>query len=110
MEIPTARPQSAYLQVSDKHAFDWALVSCAAAATVEQGRLRGPRVALGCISPVPHQVEAANQFLEGKTLDESTVAQAADLVLKGAQVLAQNGYKVPLAHALIRRALLQLKG
>jgi xanthine dehydrogenase YagS FAD-binding subunit len=109
VEIPTTRRQSAYLQISDKHAFDWALVSCAAAATVEQGKLRGPRVALGCISPVPHQVEAANRFLDGKTLDESTVAQAADMVLKGAQPFSGNGYKVPLAHALVRRALLQLK-
>jgi xanthine dehydrogenase YagS FAD-binding subunit len=110
VEIPTARRQSAYLQVSDKHAFDWALVSCAAAATVTEGLLRQPRVAVGCISPVPHQVEAASQFLEGKTLDESTVSQAADLVLKGAQPHSQNGYKVPIAHTLIRRALLQLKG
>jgi xanthine dehydrogenase YagS FAD-binding subunit len=109
VEIPTTRRKSSYLQVSDKHAFDWALVSCAAAATVEEGRLRGPRVALGCISPLPHQVEAANRFLDGKSLDESTVTQAADLVLKGAQPLAHNGYKVPIAHALIRRALLQLK-
>jgi xanthine dehydrogenase YagS FAD-binding subunit len=110
VEIPTTRRQSAYLQVSDKHAFDWALVSCAAAATVADGRLRQPRVALGCISPVPHQVEAANQFLEGKALDEPTASQAADLVLKGAQPLAHNGYKVAISHALIRRALLQLKG
>ena len=34
VEIPTARSRSAYLQVSDKHTFDWALVSCAAAANV----------------------------------------------------------------------------
>ena len=109
VEIPTTRRQSAYLQISDKHAFDWALVSCAAAATIEGGRLRRPRVALGCISPVPHQVEAANQFLEGKALDEPNVSQAADMILKGAQPLDHNGYKVPLAHTLIRRALLQLK-
>jgi xanthine dehydrogenase YagS FAD-binding subunit len=72
-------------------------------------RLRRPRVALGCISAVPHQVEAANQFLEGKALDEPNASQAADMILKGAQPLDHNGYKVPLAHTLIRRALLQLK-
>ena len=51
VEIPTARAQSVYLQVSDKHAFDWALVSCAAAAKVAGGKLSQPRVAVGCISP-----------------------------------------------------------
>ena len=110
IEIPTARRRSAYLQASDKHAFDWALVSCAAAANVAGGKLSQPRVALGCISPVPHQVQAANDFLDGKTLDDATASQAADLILKGAQAHEHNGYKVPLAHALIRRTLLKLKG
>ena len=110
IEIPTARRRSAYLQASDKHAFDWALVSCAAAANVVDGKLSQPRVALGCISPVPHQVQAANDFLDGKTLDDATASQAADLILKGAQPQEHNGYKVPLAHALIRRTLLKLKG
>jgi xanthine dehydrogenase YagS FAD-binding subunit len=110
VEIPTARTHSAYMQVSEKHAFDWSLVSCAAAGKVSGGKISQPRVALGCISPVPHQVKAANDFLEGKTLDEATVAQAADLILKDAQPLEHNGYKVPIAHALIRRTLLQLKG
>ena len=110
VEIPTARSRSAYLQVSDKHAFDWALVSCAAAAEVAGGKLKSPRVALGSISPVPHQVEAANNFLDGKTLDDATASQAADMILKDAKPLAHNAYKVPLAHALIRRTLLKLKG
>ncbi len=110
VEIPTARSRSAYLQVSDKHAFDWALVSCAAAAEITAGQLKSPRVALGSISPVPHQVQAANDFLDGKTLDDDTASKAADLMLAGAKPLEHNGYKVPLAHALIRRTLLKLKG
>jgi xanthine dehydrogenase YagS FAD-binding subunit len=110
VEIPTVRSRSAYLQVSDKHAFDWALVSCAAAAEVVDGKLKSPRVALGSISPVPHQVEAANSFLDGKTLDDATASQAADMILAGATPLEHNGYKVPMAHALIRRTLLKLKG
>jgi len=110
VEIPTARNRSAYLQVSDKHTFDWALVSCAAAANETDGKLSQPRVALGSISPVPHQVEAANNFLDGKSLDDDTVSQAADLILKDAKPLEHNAYKVPMAHALIRRTLLKLKG
>jgi xanthine dehydrogenase YagS FAD-binding subunit len=110
VEIPAMRRRSAYLQASDKHAFDWALVSCAAAADVADGKLKSPRVAVGSISPKPHEVAAANEFLEGKTLDEATVAAAADLILKDAKPLEHNAYKVPLAHALIRRTLLQLKG
>jgi xanthine dehydrogenase YagS FAD-binding subunit len=110
VEIPTVRSRSAYMQVSDKHAFDWALVSCAAAANVVDGKLDKPRVAVGSISPVPHQVAAANQFLDGQTLDDNTASQAADMILKEAKPLQHNAYKVPMAHALIRRTLLKLKG
>lgn len=110
VEIPTSRPRSAYMQASDKHTFDWALVSCAAAADVDGGKLKSPRVALGSISPVPHQVEAANAFLDGKELDDAVAGQTADLILKDAKPLEHNGYKVPMAHALIRRTLLKLKG
>ena len=110
VEIPTTRSRSAYMQVSDKHTFDWALVSCSAAAEVVDGKLKSPRVALGSISPVPHQVAAANSFLEGRVLDDATASQAADLILQDAKPLEHNAYKVPLAHTLIRRTLLKLGG
>ena len=110
VEIPTTRSRSAYMQISDKHAFDWALVSCAAAAEVVDGKLKSPRVALGSISNVPHEVAAANEFLDGKILDDATATQAADLILKDAKPLEHNAYKMPMAHALIRRTLLKLKG
>ncbi|MDB6015799.1 MAG: molybdopterin dehydrogenase FAD-binding [Pedosphaera sp.] len=108
VEIPTTRTHSAYMQTSEKHEFDWALVSCAAAANITNGKLSNARVALGSISPVPHQVDAANEYLEGKTLDEATVTHAADMILHGAKPHEHNGYKVPMAHALIRRTLLKL--
>ncbi len=111
VEVPLLRTRSAYLQASEKHAFDWALVSCAAATGIDGGKMKGPRIALGSISPMPHQAEAANTFLEGKplALDDATATQAADLLLKEAQPLEHNGYKVPIALALVRRALLQLQ-
>jgi xanthine dehydrogenase YagS FAD-binding subunit len=108
VQVPAKRMRSAYRQVSERKEFDWALVSCAAAANVANGVIRDARVALGSISPVPHMVEAAHTFLEGKPLNDATVAQAADLILKGARPFSQNGYKVPLARALICRTLLAL--
>jgi xanthine dehydrogenase YagS FAD-binding subunit len=109
VQIPHRERKSAYLQVSDRASFDWALVSCAAAAKVDGGKLSQVRIVLGQVSPVPYQVRSANEFLEGKTLTDEAASQAADLVLKEAKPVAQNGYKVPLAHALIRRALARLK-
>ena len=109
VEVPVQNQRSAYLQMSAKSEFDWALVSCAAAGRLEAGKLRKVRVVMGAIANVPHQVEAANRFLEGKALDESSADKAADILLEKPHLFSDNGYKLPIARALIRRTLLQLK-
>src|SRR5882672_3724265 len=109
VELPSEQRRSAYLQMSAKSEFDWALVSCAAAAKVAGNKLSQPRVVLGAVSNVPYQVEEANKFLEGKELTEETAAKAAEMILEKASVQSDNGYKIPIAQTLIRRTLLQLK-
>jgi xanthine dehydrogenase YagS FAD-binding subunit len=109
VEIPVRQHRSAYLQVSEKSSFDWALVSCAAAGKVDGGRISQARIVLGAVANVPYQVDAANQFLEGKPLDDATFAKAADMVLEKAHAHSENGYKIPMAKALIGRTLNQLK-
>ena len=89
--------------------FDWALVSCAAAGQIEGDKISQGRVVLGAISNVPHQVQAANDLMEGKVLDEALADKVAGAILEKAQPHSGNGYKIPIARALIRRALMQLK-
>jgi len=108
VEVPLAQQRSAYLQVSEKSAFDWALVSCAAAAKVEGGKFSKARIVLGAVSNVPHEVQAANDLLEGKVLDDGLAEKVADLLVAKAHAHSENGYKVPIARALIRRALTSL--
>jgi xanthine dehydrogenase YagS FAD-binding subunit len=106
--VPTARTRSAYRQMSEKREFDWAMVSCAAAGNVTDGKITHARVVLGAVAPVPYMVEEANQYLEGKELNEQSASKAADIILADARPLEHNGYKVPLAHTLIRRTVLAL--
>ena len=100
--------RSTYLQMAEKAAFDWALVSCAAAGRIEGGKLRGVRVALGAVAPIPWLVEEANEYLEGREPTDETATRAADIILRGAEPDAHNAYKIPLARALIRRSLARL--
>jgi xanthine dehydrogenase YagS FAD-binding subunit len=108
IEIPVQKRRSSYLQVSEKSMFDWALVSCAAAAKIEGGKLNQARVVLGAVANVPYQVPAANALLEGKTVDDALAKQVADVLLEKAHALSENGYKIQIARALIRRTLAQL--
>jgi xanthine dehydrogenase YagS FAD-binding subunit len=106
--LPGATGKSAYLQMSEKGDFDWALVSCAVAGKIEDGKISNARIVLGSVAPVPLVCDGAAQSLEGKTLDEKSAAEAANIALEKATPLAHNGYKVPIARTLIRRALLKL--
>jgi xanthine dehydrogenase YagS FAD-binding subunit len=109
VEVPVASRRSCYIQMSEKSDFDWAIVSCAAAAKVDGNKLSQARVVLGAISNVPYQVDAANQFLEGKEINEATTSKAADMILEKPHIHTQNGYKLPIARALIQRTLMRLK-
>ncbi len=109
VEVPAQQRRSSYLQVSEKAMFDWALVSCAAAARIEGDKISQARVALGAISNVPHQSPDANEIMEGKVLDEALADKVAGVLLAKATPHSENGYKIPLARAVIRRTLMQLK-
>jgi xanthine dehydrogenase YagS FAD-binding subunit len=110
VQVPDDGRRSAYLQVSEKASFDWALVSCAAAAKIDGKKLGNVRVVLGAVAPIPYQVQAAHEFLNDKEFSDDLATRASEIILKDASPLAHNGYKVPIAQALIRRTLKQLVG
>ena len=88
VEIPVQNRRSAYhTDQRERPPSIGPLVSCAAAAKVDGGKLSQVKIVLGAVSPVPHQVKAANDFLEGKTLDDAAASKAADLILEKAACL-----------------------
>ncbi len=110
VKIPKTRAKSSYVQFSEKETFDWALVSCSAAANMEGDMLSDLRLYLGVVSPIPHTKAAALRKLEGVRLTESAVEQAAAALLQGADTSEHNRYKVPLAKTAVKRAILALGG
>ena len=109
VELPVQPRRSGYLQASEKTMFDWALVSCAAAGRIEGDKISQARVVLGAVANVPYQVQAANDLMEGKVLDDPLADNVASVILEKAQPHSGNGYKIPIARALIRRTLMQLR-
>jgi xanthine dehydrogenase YagS FAD-binding subunit len=99
---------STYLKAIDRKVWAFALVSVAASIRVAEGCISDASLVLGGVAPVPWRAEAAERILSGAEMSDELVTRAADAALEGAQPLAHNGYKVPLAKALIRRALISL--
>jgi xanthine dehydrogenase YagS FAD-binding subunit len=100
--------RSTYRKAMDRKVWAFALVGVAARVVMEAGRVADARLVLGGVAPVPWRVPDAEAVLAGSALDDQTIERAAEAALAGAIPLARNGYKIPLATALVRRALVDL--
>lgn len=107
IEIPKNNfaANSYYLKVRDRASYAFALVSVAAALEINGGFIRQARIALGGVAPKPWRAEDAERFLVGKKPDASVFQQAAELAVRGAKPLSENGYKVKLAQRSVAKAL-----
>lgn len=98
--------RSVYLKAMDRQAFAFALAAVAAVVRVSpRQRIGHARVVLGGVAPIPWRAHGAERVLLGAEPGERLLRDAADAALEGALPLKGNAFKVPLAKALVRRAL-----
>ncbi len=102
--------RSAYRKLKQKQAFDWPLADVAVAYRDDAGTARDVRIVLGSAAPVPFRSEKAEALVEGKKIDGALAVAAGRAATVGATPLSQNGYKVPLIAAMVRRTLLAAAG
>ena len=102
---PAAGLSSAYLKFKERESFDFALASVAACVWRTEGKVSDARLVLGGVAPIPWRVPNAEKAIVGTTLSRAVCDEAAIAALAGAEPLAHNAYKVPLAKALVVRAL-----
>ena len=97
--------RSHYLKLRDRASYEFALVSVACAAEVEDGRIGRARLALGGVGTVPWRAHAAETALAGATPGDEAFRRAAKAALAGARPREHNAFKVELAQRAIVRAL-----
>jgi xanthine dehydrogenase YagS FAD-binding subunit len=103
--------RSAYLEAREKQSFDWPLVSVAAIVTLDHRRVaRAARIVMGAVAPIPWRTPQAELLIVGSRVNYELATRSADAALAGATPLADNGYKVPIAKTLVRRAILRAAG
>jgi xanthine dehydrogenase YagS FAD-binding subunit len=100
--------RSGYRKVRDRASFSFAVVSVAAALDLEGGTVRDCRIALGGVAHKPWRAARAEEALRGRSASEESFLAAAEAELEWAQPLRDNGFKVPLARAVIARTLTEL--
>jgi xanthine dehydrogenase YagS FAD-binding subunit len=109
-EIRIPRPPAAARQRYEKFTLrkpiDFAVVSVASILMIGNGVCKDARIVLGAVAPAPVRAWSAEEALKGRTVDEDIAAEAAIHALAGASPLKMNGYKVEIAKALVKRAIL----
>lgn len=103
-----AGTRSTYLKAMDRKVWAFALVAVAATLRVTGGRIDDARLVLGGVAPIPWRARAAEHALIGSEAGAAAFARAAEAAFADAEPLRHNAYKVPLAKALVRRALTAL--
>jgi len=100
--------KTAFMKVTQREVYDFAIVSIAVAATVENGVWKDGRVVLSGVAPTPYRATAAEDALRGQTINAAVAKTAADNTLLKARPMSQNAYKVDIAKNLIARAITSL--
>ena len=105
---PPSGASGVYLKAKERQAYDFALVSVAAYAEIEDGVIREARVALGGVAPTPYPARSASDALRGASVDAVDADAIGKLAVEGATPMSDNGYKVRLASGLAARAVRSL--
>jgi xanthine dehydrogenase YagS FAD-binding subunit len=89
----------------ERRVWTFALASVAVVVAAEGDRVQQARLVLGGVANVPRRALAAEAVLAGAPRTPDTIDAAAQSATDGASPLSRNGYKIPLLHGLVRRAL-----
>jgi xanthine dehydrogenase YagS FAD-binding subunit len=97
--------KSHYLKLRDRAQYEFALASAAVVVSMDGGRVKRARIALGGVGTKPWRSREAEEVLEGKAADERNFGAAAEAAMRDAKPLRDNGFKIELAKRALIRAL-----
>jgi len=108
IEVPAqgAGNGSAYLKFRTRQSIDFPIVSVAVVLHRDEKVISDARIVLGALAPIPIRAAKAEEFMKGKELNEEVAASAAEIAIQGVLSLEKNRYKVDVAKALVKRAVL----
>ncbi len=107
---PPGGARSATYEVRYKASHDWPLATASVVLSMNGQTVRGARVVMGSVAPVPWRAPAAETALNGKRVTEEVAIAAADAALMGAKPMTGNAYKVQIARTAVKRAIMKAAG
>ena len=102
--------RSATYEVRFKKSHDWPLAMASAVLSLDGRSVRGARIVMGAVAPVPWRSEPAEAALVGKPISDEAAMAAADAAVANVRPMSQNAYKVQIARTAVKRAILKAAG
>jgi xanthine dehydrogenase YagS FAD-binding subunit len=103
---PSNNLKASSYEVRQRAAFDWPLAHAAVALEMDGATVKSARIVLGQVAPVPWISEEAAAALAAKPVNNETAMAAANAALAQAKPFSMNKYKITLAKAAVKRALI----
>lgn len=110
--IPVKKANEAawFQKIGTRTAVIISVVSAAVRITISNGVCDTARIALGSVAPTPVRVAAAEQFLEGKPLDDQVIAECARMAARAispiSDLRSSKEYRKDVARTLVKRSIL----
>jgi xanthine dehydrogenase YagS FAD-binding subunit len=105
---PDANTKTAFVKFAARKAIDFAIVNCAAAITIKNNQVSKCKVCLNGVYNYPKDVSGdVEPDLVGKQLNEQNAEKAANNALSSATARMHNEYKIHLAKAMVKKAILK---
>ena len=112
--VPVAQRAEAFVKFGRRNVNTHSVVTVAARARLDGGTATDVRIALGAAGPHPLRATRAEAALEGRPLDETTIAEAADAAAADCDpmtdAVATSDYRRRMVGVFVRRALGELAG
>jgi xanthine dehydrogenase YagS FAD-binding subunit len=100
---PAAGVKSAFIKFAIRKSIDFPIVNCAA--MIGKG---DARICLNAVYNKPYRAMKAEEAIKGKTIDEASADAAGAAAVASAKALPgdRNKWKIPIAKAMVKRAIL----
>jgi NADPH-dependent glutamate synthase beta subunit-like oxidoreductase len=111
IEVPVLADgtRSIFTKFALRKSIDFPIVSCAAAIKTEKGAVKSARICLNAVYNTPYRATRAENYIRGKPINDSNAEKAANAIATDTCPLINNSYKIQIAKALVKRAILACK-
>lgn len=106
---PLTGVKSAFIKFAIRKTIDFPIVNVAAAIKTQKGVVKSARICLNAVYCNPYRVTKAEDYMLGKSITVTNAEAAADAAMTDAISLPFNKYKIQVAKAMVKRAILACK-